>query len=86
MSLRDAAGPSPEAGDIIALLRAAEAIDSGHWIVRRPAHRGASASLEVTLRHGRYLLLCRCGCKLHEILSAALARLALASRREPVPS
>lgn len=86
MSLRDAAGLSPEAGDIIALMHAAEAIDSGHWIMRCPAHEGASASLEVTLGHGRYQLLCRCGCKPHEIMSAALARIGLTRQLETVPS
>ncbi|MDE2268575.1 MAG: hypothetical protein KGL33_06125 [Betaproteobacteria bacterium] len=60
--------------DIIALMHAAEAIDSGHWLMRCPAHRGASASsLEVTLEGGRYALACMCGCAPERILAAALA-------------
>ena len=84
--MSEAAVLNPDAGDIIALMHAAEAIDSGHWIMRCPAHEGASASLEVTLGHGRYQLLCRCGCKPHEIMSAALARIGLTRQLETVPS
>jgi hypothetical protein len=75
--MSDAAGLSPDVDDIVALMHAAEAIDSGDWIMRCPAHEGASASLEVTLSHGRYQLLCRCGCKPQAIMNAALARLGL---------
>ncbi len=60
--------------DIIALMHAAEAIDSGHWTMRCPAHRGAGASsLEVALECGRYHLLCMCGCSPAAIIAAALA-------------
>ena len=60
--------------DIIALMHAAEAIDSGRWLMRCPAHRGASASsLEVTLDAGRYTLHCNCGCSPAAIIAAALA-------------
>lgn len=60
--------------DIIALMHAAEAIDSGHWLMRCPAHGGASASsLEVILSQGRYTLTCMCGCAPERILAAALA-------------
>lgn len=60
--------------DIIALMHAAEAVDSGHWLMRCPAHRGASASsLEVTLDTGRYTLHCNCGCSPAAIIAAALA-------------
>jgi len=59
---------------IIALMHAAEAIDSGHWLMRCPAHCGASASsLEVTLDAGLYTLHCICGCSPAAIFAAALA-------------
>ena len=59
---------------LLALMHAAEAIDSGHWLMRCPAHRGASASsLEVTLDAGSYSLSCICGCSPAAILAAALA-------------
>lgn len=64
----------PDEPEIIALMHAAEAIDSGHWLMRCPAHRGASASsLEVTLAAGRYTLHCNCGCSPAAIIAAALA-------------
>ncbi|HML81976.1 MAG TPA: hypothetical protein PKE37_09450 [Thiomonas arsenitoxydans] len=60
--------------DIIALMHAADAVDAGHWLMRCPAHRGASASsLEVTLAAGRYTLRCNCGCSPAAIIAAALA-------------
>jgi hypothetical protein len=59
---------------LLALMHAAEAIDSGHWLMRCPAHGGASASsLEVILSQGRYTLTCMCGCAPERILAAALA-------------
>ena len=59
---------------LLALMHAAEAIDGGHWLMRCPAHRGASASsLEVILEGGRYSLACRCGCSPAAIIAAALA-------------
>ncbi|WP_288060976.1 hypothetical protein [Thiomonas sp.] len=59
---------------LLALMHAAEAIDSGHWLMRCPAHGGASASsLEVILEGGRYSLACMSGCSPAAIIAAALA-------------
>ncbi|MDE2268802.1 MAG: hypothetical protein KGL33_07295 [Betaproteobacteria bacterium] len=59
---------------LLALMHAAAAIDSGRWLMRCPAHRGASASsLEVILEGGRYALSCMCGCSPAAIVAAALA-------------
>ncbi|MDA8260743.1 MAG: hypothetical protein M0Z99_34775 [Betaproteobacteria bacterium] len=59
---------------LLALMHAAEAIDSGRWLMQCPAHAGASAaSLEVVLSHGRYTLTCMCGCAPERVLAAALA-------------
>ena len=59
---------------LLALMHAAEAIDSGHWLMQCPGHAGASAaSLEVILSRGRYTLTCMCGCAPERILAAALA-------------
>jgi hypothetical protein len=59
---------------LLALMHAAEAIDSGHWLMKCPAHAGASAaSLEVRLCDGRYDLRCICGCKPERVIAAALA-------------
>ena len=58
---------------LLALMHAAEAIDSGHWLMQCPSHAGASAaSLEVTLDAGRYGLRCIGGCAPERILDAAL--------------
>ena len=77
MSMSDATGLSPDAGEIIALMHAAEAIDSGYWIMRCPAHRGASSTPEVALADGRYRLHCRCGCTPQQIVQAARAKRAV---------
>lgn len=59
---------------LLALMHAAEAIDSGHWLMQCPGHAGASAaSLEVILSQGRYTLTCMGGCAPERILAAALA-------------
>ena len=59
---------------LLALMHAAEAIDSGHWLMQCPGHAGASsASLEVILSGGRYRLICMDGCAPGGILAAALA-------------
>lgn len=61
--------------DLLTLLHAADAVDSGHWLMRCPAHRGALASsLEVVLEAGRYRLTCMCGCMPDAILAAARTR------------
>jgi hypothetical protein len=58
---------------LLALMHAAEAIDSGHWLMKCPAHQGASsASLEVRLCEGRYALRCVGGCKPERVIAAAL--------------
>ncbi len=59
---------------LLALMHAAEAIDSGHWLMKCPAHQGASSSsLEVRLSEGRYDMRCICGCKPDQVIAAALA-------------
>ena len=59
---------------LLALMHSAEAIDSGHWLMKCPAHQGASsASLEVRLGEGRYDLRCVCGCQPDLVIAAALA-------------
>ncbi len=69
--------------DIIALMHAAEAIDSGYWTMRCPAHRGAGvSSLEVTLECGRYHLRCMCGCSPCSPAAIIAAALALADARD----
>jgi hypothetical protein len=58
---------------LLALMHAAEAVDSGAWLMKCPAHGGASsASLEVRLSEGRYDLRCIGGCKPERVLAAAL--------------
>ena len=73
--------------DLLPLMHAAEAIDSGHWLMKCPAHQGASsASLEVRLSEGRYDLRCVCGCKPERVIAAALALAqAKVDGREDVP-
>ncbi|CDW96334.1 MULTISPECIES: hypothetical protein [unclassified Thiomonas] len=67
--------------DLLTLLHAADKLDSGRWLMRCPAHRGALASsLEVTLEAGRYHLVCMCGCAPDQILEAA--RRAISRPRE----
>jgi len=62
--------------DLLDLLRAADAIDSGRWLMGCPAHRGALASsLEVVLHEGRYALRCIAGCNPDTILAAAVKRI-----------
>jgi hypothetical protein len=62
--------------DVLLLMRAAEKVDSGHWLMRCPAHGGrSSASLEVFLAGGRYTLHCIAGCTPDLILQSALERL-----------
>jgi hypothetical protein len=72
---------------LLALMHAAEAIDSGHWLMKCPAHQGASsASLEVRLSEGRYDLRCVGGCKPDLVIAAALALVqAKVDGREDVP-
>ena len=72
---------------LLALMHAAEAIDSGHWLMKCPAHQGASsASLEVRLSEGRYDLRCVGGCKPERVIAAALALAqAKVDGREDVP-
>ena len=72
---------------LLALMHAAEAVDSGFWLMKCPAHAGASAaSLEVRLSHGRYDLRCVGGCKPDLVIAAALALVqAKVDGREDVP-
>lgn len=65
--------------DLLDLMHAADAIDSGRWLMKCPAHRGALASsLEVVLREGRYRLRCIAGCDPEAIFAAARSRISLA--------
>ena len=61
---------------VLALMHAAEKVDSGRWLMKCPAHAGAlSSSLEVVLEAGRYRLRCMAGCAPTNIIKAALARI-----------
>ena len=72
-----------DGGAVLALMHAAEAIDSGHWLMQCPAHAGASAaSLEVILSQGRYTLTCMGGCAPERILAAALALVLVQAKLE----
>ncbi len=67
--------------DLLTILRAAERIDRGEWLMRCPAHRGAwSSSLELRLDAGRYTLRCMAGCSVDAVLQAALRKLGAEAR------